>query len=213
MTKENTTMDDRRRYFRINDKVSLKYRVVQGIDIETEITRDKHEKNNLADLKNAFNCIEAKIMTKMQRVEEASPMVAEILGLFDKKLSLIESMIFHNDDKDNSITNTQQVNLSASGMSFESNTPINEDVNLKMELVLYPEYQFIPVYARVVDCRKKMDDNLYRFNVAVDFIGICDTDQEIIMQHILSKQAKSLKKERREEAHQEEEHKLVANGG
>ncbi len=179
-------MNDRRQYFRINDKVSLKYRVVQGIDIETEVKRTEHEKNNLAELKNAFNCIEAKIMTKMGRVEEVSPLVAEILGLFDKKLSLIESMIMHNDDKDNSITETQHVNLSASGMSFESNTPINDDVKLKMERVLFPEYQFIPLYARVVDCRKKMDDNLYRFNIAVDFVGISESDQEIIMQHILT---------------------------
>jgi c-di-GMP-binding flagellar brake protein YcgR len=198
-------MDDRRRYFRINDKVSLKYRVVQGIDVDTEIKRTEHEQNNLAEIKNAFNCIEAKIMSKMARIEEVSPLVAEILGLYDKKLSLIESMIMHHDDQENSITETQQVNLSASGMSFESNTPINEDVNLKMELILFPEYQFIPLYARVVDCKKKMDDNLYRFNIAVDFVGICENDQEIIMQHVLSRQAASIKKER-------VEHKAVANG-
>ena len=206
-------MDDRRRYFRINDKVSLKYRVVQGMDIETEIKRTEHEQNNLAELKNAFNCITANIMSRMDRVEEVSPLVAEILGLFDKKLSLIESMILHNDDKDDSITETQQVNLSASGMSFESNTPINEDVNLKMELVLFPEYQFIPVYARVIDCKKKMDDNLYRFNIAVDFIGICETDQEIIMQHVLGRQAKLLKDERQQDTIEEDEPKLAASGG
>jgi len=205
-------MDDRRRYFRIHDKVSLKYRVVQGIDIETEIKRTEHEQSNLAELKNAFNCITAKIMTKMDRVEEVSPLVAEILGLFDKKISLIESMVMHNDDKDDSITETQLVNLSASGMSFESNTPINEDVNLKMELVLFPEYQFIPVYAQVVDCRKKMDDNLYRFNIAVDFVGICESDQEIIMQHVLSRQAKLLKDERQQEVVEEVEPKLAASG-
>jgi c-di-GMP-binding flagellar brake protein YcgR len=211
MTQENT-MDDRRRYFRINDKVSIKYRVVQGIDIETEIKRTEHEQNNLAEMKNAFNCIEAKILSKMSRVEEVSPLVAEILGLYDKKLSLMQSMIMHNDDKENSITETQQVNLSASGMSFESNTPINEDVNLKMELILFPEYQFIPLYAKVIDCRKKMDDNLYRFNVAVDFIGICEKDQEIIMQHILSRQAAQIKKERDEQENSVNEHKSAANG-
>jgi c-di-GMP-binding flagellar brake protein YcgR len=205
-------MDDRRRYFRINDKVSLKYRVVQGIDIETEIKRSEHEQNNLAELKNAFNCIEAKIMSKMDRVEEVSPLVAEILGLFDKKLSLMESMMIHSDDEENSITETQSVNLSASGMSFESNTPINEDTNLKMELVLFPEYQFIPVYARVIDCRKKMDDNLYRFNIAVDFVGICESDQEIIMQHVLSKQAKQLKSERNKQGTEVDEPKAAANG-
>ena len=199
-------MDDRRRYFRINDKVSLKYRVVQGIDIESEIIRKKHEQNTLAEMKNAFNCIETKIMTKMPRIEEVSPLVAEVLGLFDKKLSLMENMILHKDDQENAITKTQTVNLSASGMCFESNTPINEDVNLKMEIILFPEYQFIPLYARVIDCKKKMDDNLYRFDIAVDFIGISESDQEIIMQHVLSKQAATLKKER------DEEHKAAANG-
>lgn len=198
-------MDDRRRYFRINDKVSLKYRVVQGIDVETEIKRTEHEQNNLAEMKNAFNCIEAKIMTKLARVEEASPIVAEILSLYDKKLSLMQSLIMHKDDEENSIAETQQVNLSASGMSFESNTPLNEEVKLKMELILFPEYQFIPVYARVIDCTKKMDDNLYRFNVAVDFVGISESDQETIMQHVLSRQSVALKKERVEQ-------KAVANG-
>ena len=148
----------------------------------------------------------------MDRVEEVSPLVGEILGLFDKKISLIESMILHNGDKESSITETQQVNLSASGMSFESNTPINEDVNLKMELVLYPEYQFIPLYAQVIDCRKKMDDNLYRFSIAVDFVGICESDQETIMQHVLRKQSSVLKKERTEKDDVSIEHKAVANG-
>lgn len=192
-------MEDRRRYFRINDKVSLKYRVVQGMDIDAEIVRTKHEQNTLAEMKNAFNCIEAKIMSKMTRIEEVSPLVAEVLGLFDKKLSLIEKMILQKDDQENAVTDTQNVNLSASGMSFESNTPINEDVNLKMELILFPEYQFIPLYARVIECKKKMDDNLYRFNIAVDFIGISESDQETIMQHVLSQQAATLKKERNEQ--------------
>jgi c-di-GMP-binding flagellar brake protein YcgR len=205
-------MDDRRRYFRINDKVSLKYRVVQGIDVETEIKRTEHEQNNLAETKNAFNCIEVKIISKMARIEEVSPLVAEILGLYDKKLSLMESMILHNDDRENSITETQQVNLSASGMSFESNTPINEDVNLKMELILFPEYQFIPLYARVVDCKKKMDDNLYRFNIAADFVGICESDRETIMQHVLSRQAASIKKEHKEPLEEAVEQKTAANG-
>ena len=151
-------------------------------------------------------------MTKMDKVEEVSPLVGEILGLFDKKISLIENMVIHNDDIENSITETQNVNLSASGMSFESNTPINEDVKLKMELVLFPEYHFIPIYAKVVDCRKKMDDNLYRYNIAVDFVGICDSDQEIIMQHVLSRQAKQLKSERDEQNDDAVEQKIAANG-
>jgi len=204
-------MDDRRRYFRIHDNVSLKYRVVQNIDIDTEIKRTEHEEKNIAELKTAFNCIEAKIMSKMEHLEEVSPLIADILGLYDIKLSLLKNMIMHTEDHESSIAETQKVNLSASGISFESNTPINEDVNLKMELVLFPTFTFIPVYARVVDCRKKIDDNLYRFNIATNFIGISERDQEKIMQHILGIQAKLIKDERNTII-PEDEHKAAANG-
>lgn len=206
-------MDDRRRYFRIHDNVSLKYRIVQDSDIEDEMIRNEHNKKDIAELKAAFNCIDTKIMTKMDRLKEVNPLIAEILGLYDKKISLIQSMNMHLDEPDeNTLTEAQQVNLSASGMSFESNTPINEGANLKVEMVLFPEYHFIPVYARVIDCRKKVDDNLYRFSIAVDFIGINEKDQETIMQHILSKQAKQLKNERNEQTTETHKKKAVANG-
>lgn len=204
-------MDDRRRYFRIDDNVSLKYRVVQDTDIENEINRTEHQRKNVAELKTAFNCIEAKIMSKMKHVEEVSPLIAEILGLYDVKLSLLQNMIIQEDDKEFAVSETHRVNLSASGMSFESNTPINEGANIKMEIVLLPSYDYIPAYAKVVDCKKKIDDNLYRFSVAVDFTGISEKDREKIVQHILSKQAKSLKDERRKKQENEEQPK-AANG-
>jgi len=189
-------MDDRRRYFRINDKISLKYRVVQGIDIETEMKRTEYEQNDLAEIKNAFNCIEAKIISKMARIEEVSPMVAEVLGLYDKKLSLIESMIFHKDDEKKSISETRRISSLSSRFIL---IVITRFARSKMELILFPEYQLIPLYARVIECKKKLDDNLYRFNIYVDFVGISESDQETIMQHILNLQAASIKKERREQ--------------
>ena len=57
-----------------------------------------------------------------------------------------------------------------------------------------------------------MDDNLYRFNIAVDFTGICESDQEIIMQHVLTRQAKLLKDERQQEIVEDDEPKLAASG-
>jgi len=57
-----------------------------------------------------------------------------------------------------------------------------------------------------------MDDNLYRFNVAVNFVGICESDQELIMQHILNRQAKQLKNERNQESIELDGPKATVNG-
>lgn len=192
-------MNDRRQFFRINDKISLKYRIVQNEDIEEEIQRSENEQNELAELKNAFNVLEAKILSRIERLQKTEPLVADILGLFDKKLSLMQNMLIQGDDTRDLMSNTQAVNLSASGMSFESNTPINEGTTLKIDMVLFPEYHYITVYARVVDCRKKIDDSLYRFQLGVEYVGISDKLQEDIMQHVLSKQAAELQKNKGED--------------
>ncbi len=202
-------MDDRRNFFRINDKVGLKYRVVQNDDIEAEIMRNENQQSDLAELKNAFNCLDTKIMSRIERMQSSMPLVADILNLFDKKLSLMQNMLMLGSGSGEIMSNVQSVNLSASGMSFESNTPINEGTTLKVEMVLFPEYQYIPLYAKVVDCRKKIDDTLYRFLVAVEFVGISNTVQEDIMQHVLGKQANELKLARDQ---RDEENQTAING-
>lgn len=189
-------MNNRRQFFRINDKISLKYRIVQNDDIEAEIRRAENEQQDLSELKNAFNVIEARILSRIERLQKAEPLVADILGLFDKKLTLMQHMLMNSDGDEDIMSNMQQVNLSASGMSFESNTPINEGSHLKMDIVLFPEYHYVSVYAQVVDCRKMIDDSLYRFKVGVEFVGLSDKVQEDIMQHVLSKQASELQQAR-----------------
>lgn len=189
-------MSDRRQFFRINDTISLKYRIVQNDDIEAEIRRSENEQQELSELKNAFNVIEARILSRIERLQKSEPLVADILGLFDKKLTLMQHMLMNSDDNEDIMANMQAVNLSASGMSFESNTPINEGSHLKMEMVLFPEYHYVSLYAKVVDCRKKIDDSLYRFKVGVEFTGLSDKMQEDIVQHVLSKQASELQQAR-----------------
>ncbi|MEM6998582.1 MAG: PilZ domain-containing protein [Pseudomonadota bacterium] len=191
-------MEDRRRFFRINDRVSLKYRVVQNNDVEAEIQRVENEQNELAELRIAFNSIDTQIQHKLERAQENSPLLADVLSLFDKKLLLMQNVLLQGGDSKDLLTNLQEVNLSASGMSFEANTPLNEGTLLKMDMVLFPEYQYLPLQACVVNCRKKIDDTLYRFLICVEFIDVKNKLQEEIMQHVLNKQSAELQQQRQQ---------------
>ena len=191
-------MEDRRNFFRINDRVSLKYRVIQNDEVEAEIQSNQNEQNELAELRIAFNNLDQRIQDKLERVQKTSPILGDVLSLFDKKLGLMQNVLLQGGDYKELLTNLTEVNLSASGMSFESRTPINEDTNLKLDMVLFPEYLYLPLRARVVNCRKKIDDTLYRFQVCVAFRDMSSGTQEEIMQHVLSKQSEELQQQRQQ---------------
>lgn len=191
-------MDDRRRFFRIHDKVSLKYRVIQNDEVEADIQRNENEQSELAELRIAFNSLDTRIQSKLERIQTNSSLLADVLSLFDKKLALMQNVLLQGGDSKDLLNHLQEVNLSASGMSFDSNTPINEGTNLKLEMVLFPEYQYLPLHAQVVNCRKKIDDTLYRFQVCVEFIDIKNKLQEEIMQHVLNKQSAELQQQRQQ---------------
>lgn len=191
-------MDDRRRFFRIHDKVSLKYRVIQNDEVEAEIQRNENEQSELAELRIAFNSLDTRIQTKLERIQANTPLLADVLSLFDKKLALMQNVLLQGGDSKDLLNHLQEVNLSASGMSFESNTPINEGTNLKLEMVLFPEYQYLPLHAQVINCRKKVDDTLYRFQICVEFVDIKNKMQEEIMQHVLNKQSTELQQQRQQ---------------
>jgi len=198
-------MKERRQYFRIDDTVQLKYRVIQDVDIEAEIRHSHYEQNNLTELRNAYNVIDTRLLVLMEKLHKKIPLIAETLSLINKKLSLMERMISHKEDLDESMYPVHEVNLSANGMAFDTHTPIAENTNLKIELVLYPECHYIPLYAKVVDCRKKIEDSLHRFVIATEFVGICNEDQDKIIQHILKKQMNDLKHNHEEQSPMEED--------
>ena len=88
------------------------------------------------------------------------------------------------------------INLSASGVAFEAETPPSKGIYLKMELVTYPEHHYIPVFARVVQCNQLQDDSLAGYHIAVEFKGISDEDEERIINHIFKKQAQEIKRKK-----------------
>ncbi len=178
-------MEERRRYYRISDRITLKYQI-----LEDEIfAEEKHHAETgyirQSDLRNTSNCIDARLEALVHQLSKTNPLVAEAVALINKKFSLLE-LIANNEIIENAIDITQQsVNLSGSGIAFISDKPMLDDTPLKLEIVLLPETQYVSVLGRVVACRELEDGH---FMVAVDFEGISEDEREHIIQHILKKQ-------------------------
>ena len=191
---ENT--QERRRFYRIDDKVSLNYRVVQATDIEQEIAKTGRRQRQLSELRNAVHALDARLEVLNMKLAQDNPLIAETLNLFHRKIALHERMLGIDDYDDKVFSQAKEINLSAGGIAFEAETPLNEGTYLKMELVTYPEHQYIPVYAHVVLCKQLRDGNASGYHIAVEFKGISSEDEERIINHIFKLQAREIKQQK-----------------
>ena len=189
-------MKERRRYYRINDTVSLKYRVVQNSDIESDLYQMQYDQLLLSDLQNASKCLDARLEAMCRDLSISVPQIADMLDLINKKFAIIDRIIYNMEDQEYTMSPAQEVIISAGGIAFNAQTKLAKDTHLKMELVLFPECHYIPAYARVIHCTKIEDDSINRYKIAVDFIGLSEEDREKIINHVLKKESEKLRRER-----------------
>jgi len=187
---------DRRQFYRINDRASLNYQVMPSADIEREIAGTRRRRQELSELRNAAGAIDARLEVMKRQLQQDHPLIAETLELFHRKIALHERMLGVDEQDENVLSQAREINLSASGAAFDAETRLYSGTFLKIELVLYPEHHYIPLFARVVQCQQIQDDSPAGFRIAVEFTGISEEDEERIVNHIFMLQAQQIKKEK-----------------
>jgi c-di-GMP-binding flagellar brake protein YcgR len=189
-------MEDRRQYYRINDRVSLDYYIIGDEDQAEEEIKAQHNFRELAELKNTMFHIDEKLVDINTHLQEENPQLVEVIDLLNQKFSAYENYLWkHNTDRE--MNPAGEVNLSANGVAFETDQAIAEGAHLQLEMIVYPENYYIPVYSRVVSCRKTRGNESY--SIAVEFVAMSDSDKELIIQHVLKKQAEELRVQRETE--------------
>ena len=190
-------MKDRRQFYRINDKISLNYRIIEFDHEHQDGSKTEEEFNEFADMRNTLFCIDARLEDISTELTNVHPLISEMLTLLNKKITLHEHLSGINTET-TQLNTAREVNLSANGVAFETDEAIENGTNLRIEMIMFPENHYVPVYARVVSCRKLKGESS-AYSIAVEYVTISDKDEERIIHHILKKQAEELKLKREEE--------------
>ena len=69
-------MNERREFYRINDTISLNYKVLQAAKMEEEIFKVKRGYSDLGDLRNALFCIDARLDTIADKLTREHPLIS-----------------------------------------------------------------------------------------------------------------------------------------
>ncbi|MGH8550641.1 MAG: PilZ domain-containing protein [Methylococcales bacterium] len=185
---------ERRSHFRVKDEIILFFNEVTQADAGNAQGL-KYQVVSGFSLSSALNQLSEESRTQMKILEKGNPELISCLTILDKKIDLIAQALLVSDLSLPSQP-AREVDLSASGLAFASETEIQAGTVLELKMILPPSLVAIVALGRVVHCNTRVDQSKteFGFNVGVDFIGLADYDRELLTRHVFKKQKAALRK-------------------
>jgi hypothetical protein len=182
---ERTRSAERREYYRINDVVLLRYEFIP------ESPDDEPTGGETGGLEISTGRLLAEIDRELNQtintVWRENPSVAQALGLLNRKVSIVAAQAFEYAEAGVQSYDDTMVNMSGSGIAFESRDAITEGARLRLSIILSPSQVNLSIAGTVVACEERLTSSSMPYWVRVTF----DDDlqaQEQLIQHVVQKQ-------------------------
>ena len=188
---------ENRRFFRVQDEISLVFKQVDIKYIQKNFNEVAEHLEN-GSLGAELEVLNQESLLILGRIERASSDLAEYLKIIDRKINIVaQSIIRENNDLAKSPL--RHVSLSASGLECESEVAHNKGELLKIELLLPSSLAAIVCYSHIVYCRESsLEDKKHPFIIGMEFSHIREKDREIIIKHVVKRQMQQIRANKEE---------------
>ena len=189
---------ERREYFRINDEVALKYRLVDEDDMQRALAQRSAGDLDPNAIASSFANTSRQMKHAIERFRRELPDVAGYLDSMNTKLDLLVRMLLINSSElpDHP---THDVNISASGIAFRTDRELDSGQLLELRVMFFPSFLYMTSFARVLrSIRNDDDSDALPFTVAVEFCFANESDRELLIRHVLQKESELLREARAE---------------
>ena len=167
---------DRRRYFRIQDRVGLVVRPIPAADEEAAIAGFGGEQEP-GCLLNELRALRASHLPERRSLEYKLPTVAAYVRVLEQQIDLLALALGSADGY--AATPDRDVNISAQGLSFDGAETLTIGSLMEVKLTLFPDRSHIRALARVVRNAEERGGS-----IALDLTYLRDVDREAIVHHV-----------------------------
>jgi hypothetical protein len=176
---------ERRRFFRLDDQLLLAFAPLPA--------NKAHLQPRSQD--DARDIMELEIGSLLSQLRSTQPGTARLIELLNQKLNhilLVNELPVH-DMPEQVLTN---VNLSACGMRFLTDTNLHHESHLRLYMTLFPTHTPLCLIGRLVSIEDNPEYSSTAANprwlIRLTFEPIFDSDQEQLIQHMLRLQSRQL---------------------
>ena len=197
-----STRDNRRRSFRVKERVLLSFQPLSDDEFRKGIDRWRLRAGGVSGLRSRMMDLDSRLDETLYRVGTDLPGIGEIVKLLNDKIeTVIEALPEFQDTRNDLVMrSSQKCELSSEGMSFGVNEPLQEGARILVRFLVLPENRLFEMFARVVRSKPAETDEMgpFRHRVAVEFHGMSAAERENLIQHLFSKQSAALRRRRKE---------------
>ena len=181
--------DERRRYYRIDDEVSLSWRRIDTSELDARL-EDFWANEHAFSIRNNYNFQIEQHIADRHMIEKKMPELARYLDVLEKQIDRITDKII--DDKDDLVMALKASNLSAQGISFADDQAPQADELVELKLKLLPSGLRLVIIARVVTVAADAGPGPGVHKISLDFEHLHEADREILIKHLHGKQMEAL---------------------
>lgn len=182
-------MEERRRFFRLDDEVVMDFRAIS----QDEFT---HWKEQQTQQKNELRELEKEIGLLVHQVRSSHPAVGHLLELFNRKINLLHGEQEAHTELNLSNTEARvRVNLSACGMAFQTREDLSQQSHLLFNLQLKPSNAILSLAGHIVAIESSGDPQA-PYLIRVNFEDLTEAEQELLIQHLFQLQSRTLRHQR-----------------
>ncbi len=192
-----SSQDDRRQFYRIEDRVPMRLSAVENCTEAPDMEQLIKEIPSAFRLINTLQDIESEASVNLSSLQASNPGIAEYLRTLNKRLDLIGGYIAEQEfDK---ARNNESISLSGNGFRLVNYEPFKIGTILLIEMLLPYRRTGIHCYGRVIECTQEEEG----FSIAVTYETIREVDREAIIRHVIRQESKLIR-EAKEQASREE---------
>lgn len=177
--------EERRNFFRIDDEVHINFQPISDDEFNAAPDTLSQLNDNAFSLSANFATLSSKNAPVLNNIKQLHPDVGEYLDSLNTKIDSLSQHILYATVEEKKLDKTP-VNLSASGIQFETSKTFEPQQAMKIELILLPEKVGVLVFGRVIESKASY--------LSIRFEHLRAEDQELMIKHNLSKQMSELRK-------------------
>lgn len=180
---------ERREYFRVEDEVLLDFQLVSPQAVAALKGRLAAPVSDVFGLSSHFSELRQQGRVLFRHLEKESPAAARYAELLEHKLDKLLEVLVVAEMGGGALP--RPVDLGADGMGFSDDMPLAVGSVLDLRLGLLSSGQAIRTLAEVLRCTPCVGAGRYRIGVQFDFLR--PADQELLVQHVVRRQAALLR--------------------
>ncbi len=171
---------ERRAFYRVNDAVALRVTVLDD-DALTQFQDALEQRRSSGQ--DTDSGAHAHVIWR--NLEENYPDIAAYLGKLEQRIDALQTQIGNLSDAAPTRSPTHTVNISGSGLHFDSEVAYFIGQSVRVSLRLFPSGQTIDALAKVVREHKRRTPAAQgKFGCALQFTDILQSEREALLQHI-----------------------------